>query len=80
MAIALKENRPVRGVEALAERPDGSMVPFLPFPTPLRNEAGELVGAINMLVDISERKTAEAQQKLLLAELPLALILSCQPA
>ena len=69
MAIALKENRPVRGVEALAERPDGSMVPFLPFPTPLRNEAGELVGAINMLVDISERKTAEAQQKLLVAEL-----------
>jgi PAS domain S-box-containing protein len=69
MAIALKENRPIRGVEALAERPDGVMVPFLPFPTPLRDEHGELTGAVNMLVDISERKTAEAQQKLLLAEL-----------
>jgi PAS domain S-box-containing protein len=33
MAIALKENRPVRGIEALAQRPDGTMVPFLPFPT-----------------------------------------------
>jgi two-component sensor histidine kinase len=69
MAIALRENRPIRGVEALAERPDGTMIPFLPFPTPLRDETGKLVGAVNMLVDISERRTAEAQQKLLLAEL-----------
>jgi hypothetical protein len=37
MAIALKENRPVRGVEAVAERPDGTRVPFIPFPTPLRD-------------------------------------------
>ena len=35
MAIALKEGRPVRGVEAVAERPDGTRVPFIPFPTPL---------------------------------------------
>jgi PAS domain S-box-containing protein len=28
MAVALKENRPIRGVEAIAERPDGSRVPF----------------------------------------------------
>ena len=29
MAVALKENQPVRGVEALAERPDGrSLHPF----------------------------------------------------
>jgi PAS domain S-box-containing protein len=69
MAVALKENRPVRGVEAIAERPDGALVPFLPFPTPLRSEAGELVGAVNMLVDISERKEAEAHQRMLLNEL-----------
>jgi PAS domain S-box-containing protein len=69
MAIALRENRPVRGVEALAERPDGSRRPFLPFPTPLRDLAGNLVGAVNMLVDIGERKEAEHQQRLLLEEL-----------
>jgi PAS domain S-box-containing protein len=69
MAVAIKENRPVRGVEALAERPDGSLVPFLPFPTPLRDDSGRLVGAVNMLVDISDRKTAESQMKVLLAEL-----------
>lgn len=69
MAIALKENRPVRGVEAMAQRPDGSMFPFLPFPTPIRNNDGGLVGAVNMLVDISERKLAETNQRIYLDEL-----------
>lgn len=69
MAIALRENRAVRGVEAMALRPDGSLVPFMPFPTPLRDSAGKLVGAVNMLVDVSERKEAEANQRLLLNEL-----------
>jgi PAS domain S-box-containing protein len=60
MAIALKENRPIRGVEAIAERPDGTLVPFMPYPTPLRDASGTLVGAVNMLVDLTERKHAEA--------------------
>jgi len=34
MAVALKEGRPVRGAEAIAERPDGTRVPFVPYPTP----------------------------------------------
>ena len=59
MAVALKENRPVRGIEAVVERPDGIRIPFMPYPTPIRDEAGRLVGAVNMLVDISERKRAE---------------------
>jgi PAS domain S-box-containing protein len=69
MAIALKEGRAIRGVEAVAERPDGTRVPFIPFPTPLRDERGNIVGAINMLVDVSERKHAETQQRVLLREL-----------
>ncbi|XXE56846.1 PAS domain S-box protein [Pseudomonas sp. R1-15] len=69
MAVALKENRPIRGVEAVAERPDGSRVPFAPYPTPLHDAEGNLVGAINMLVDISERKQAEDRQKTLIDEL-----------
>ena len=59
MAVALKENRPVRGIEAVAERPDGTRVPFIPYPTPLRDPDGRLVGAINMLVDVTEQKKAE---------------------
>ena len=69
MAIALREGRPVRGVEAIAERPDGTKFPFLPFPSPLYDERGRLSGAVNMLVDISERKQAEANQRTLLVEL-----------
>lgn len=65
MAIALKERRAINGQEAVAERPDGTRIPFLAYPTPLFNEVGELVGAVNMLVDISERKSAElASQRL----------------
>jgi PAS domain S-box-containing protein len=59
MALAIKENRAVRGTEAVLERPDGTRVPFVPYPTPLRDASGALVGAVNMLVDISERKSIE---------------------
>lgn len=34
MAVALKEDRAVRGLEAAAERPDGTHVPFIPYRTP----------------------------------------------
>src|SRR5262245_55520175 len=56
MAVALKEGRPVRGIEAIAERPDGTRVRILPHPTPLRDEAGRLVGAISLLLDVTERE------------------------
>ena len=59
MAMALKEKRPIRGMEAIAERPDGTRIHFIPYPTPLFDASGTLIGAVNMLVDISERKRAE---------------------
>jgi PAS domain S-box-containing protein len=59
MAIALKEDRAIRGREAILQRPDGTRVSILPYPTPLHDRSGRLVGAVNMLVDISDRKTAE---------------------
>lgn len=69
MAIALKTGTAVRGAEAVAERPDGTRVPFQPYPTPLRDAEGNLSGAINMLIDISERKAAEERQRVLIDEL-----------
>ena len=59
MAIALRESRPINGMEAAAERPDGTRVPFMAFPSPLRDATGKVVGGVNMLVDITERKRAE---------------------
>jgi PAS domain S-box-containing protein len=58
MAVALKEGRQVRGLEAIAERPDGKRVRFLPYPTPLRDASGRLIGAINLLMDITDRHEA----------------------
>ena len=60
LALALKEDRPIRGIEVIGERPDGTRVHFIPYPTPLHNESGELVGAVNMLMDITELKRTEA--------------------
>src|ERR1700739_1078167 len=59
MAIAIKEKRTVRGIEAIAERPDGTCVPFAQYPTPLFDASGALIGAVNMLIDITDRKRAE---------------------
>jgi PAS domain S-box-containing protein len=65
MALALREQREVRGMEAIAERPDGTRVHFVPYPTPLYDASGALVGAVNMLVDISDMKRADlAAQRL----------------
>ncbi len=67
MAVALKEGREVRGVEVIAERPDGTRVRFLPFPTPLRDPSGRLIGAISLLMDITERHDAELESARLAA-------------
>jgi PAS domain S-box-containing protein len=70
MAVTLREDRPVRGLEAIAERPDGTRAAFIPYPTPLHDASGRLVGAVNMLIDISDRRDAEraAQQLSALVE------------
>jgi PAS domain S-box-containing protein len=59
MAVTLKTGEPVRGVEAVAERPDGTRVPFMPYPTPIRDASGVLVGAVNMLIDLTDRVRAD---------------------
>src|SRR5207253_10880521 len=33
MAVALRQGRAVRGEEAVGERPDGTRIPFRPYPT-----------------------------------------------
>jgi PAS domain S-box-containing protein len=69
MAIALKEGREIRNVEVVAERPDGVRIPIIPHATPLRDADDRVVGGINILVDISERRQAETQQRTLHNEL-----------
>lgn len=61
MAVALKEKRAIRGLELIAERPDGSRARVIPYPTPLFDKNGELIGGINMLVDASARLKSEQE-------------------
>ena len=59
MAIALKEERSVRGHEGVAERPDGTRAAFIPYPTVVFDANGTLIGAINVLIDVTERHRAQ---------------------
>jgi len=59
MAVALKENRPIRGAEGVVERPDGTRVSVMPFATPLRDTSGVLVGGVNMLLETTHSSRAE---------------------
>ena len=61
MAVAVREGRSVRGVEAYAERPDGSLTRFRPFPTPAVDEDGSVIGAVNLVVPVN----GDAERKLL---------------
>jgi PAS domain S-box-containing protein len=60
LALALRERRAIDGMEAIAERPDGTRVPLMCFPSPLLDEHGELLGAINVLMDLSQQLRSQA--------------------
>ena len=58
MAVAVKEQRAVRGDIAIAKRPDGTRRAFMPYPTPLYDQDGQMIGAVNMLIDVSEEQAS----------------------
>jgi len=58
MAVAIREKREVRGAVAVAERPDGTRVMFTPYPTPLLDSDGEIAGAVNILIDVTDARQA----------------------
>jgi PAS domain S-box-containing protein len=68
-AEALRTGRPVRDREFMIERPDGSRVFMCANAEPLFDDDGELAGTVNCIQDITDRKTAEQRQKLLVDEL-----------
>ena len=68
MAMALREGRDIQGEEIIIERPDSARRWLEAYATPLRDAKGCVVGGINMLVDITERRQAE-ETRALLAEI-----------
>lgn len=59
MALALKNDREYNRREIVVERPDGRRLTALAHANPIHDEAGNLIGAVNVLVDITDRKKAE---------------------
>jgi len=66
---AVRSGEATTSFEGKLARTDGSRVDVLVSATPLLDEAGKPRGGIAALVDISERKEAEARQQVLLYEL-----------
>jgi signal transduction histidine kinase len=59
MALALQENAAYNGHEIVVERPSGDRLTALAHANPIRDELGRVLGAVNILVDITDRKQAE---------------------
>ncbi len=60
MAITLRTGKAVRGREIVIERPDGERRNVMPHPEPILDEDGNVTEAINILVDITAHRRAEA--------------------
>ncbi|HYO25602.1 MAG TPA: PAS domain S-box protein [Lacipirellulaceae bacterium] len=67
MARALKSGQAIRAEEIIIERPDGAQRIVLSHPEPQRDAAGRVVGAVDMLLDVTERRQAELVQSQLAA-------------
>ncbi len=59
MARTLTQGRAIRGEEIVIERPDGTRRHVLAHPEPVFDASGNVAGAINMLVDITDLREAE---------------------
>ena len=57
MAQAVRFKRPIRDSIVIAKRPDGTRVAFKPYPTPILHDDGRVMGAVNMLIDVTDEQT-----------------------
>ena len=61
MAEALASGASCHAAEVIVERPDGARVPVVASIDPIRDGAGRITGAVNVFVDITERKRTEVR-------------------
>jgi signal transduction histidine kinase/ActR/RegA family two-component response regulator len=62
MARAIQTGDDFIGCDILVERPDGTRANVLAHASPVRDDAGRMIAAVNVLVDVSDRKRAEAER------------------
>ena len=63
VAVTLREGHALQGQELIMERSDGSNVHVLNCPELLHGTAGEIVGAVNMVIDLTQVKQLEEQYR-----------------
>jgi signal transduction histidine kinase len=63
MALALRGDREYTGCEIVVERPDGERRHVLAYASPIHDRGSKVTGAVNVLFDITERKSAEEALK-----------------
>lgn len=68
MAIAMRTGRSRRGEEIILEHPDGRRVFVTSHPTILRDDDDRIVGGLDILVDITDRRRYEEHIRMLLDE------------
>jgi PAS domain S-box-containing protein len=66
MALALQEDKEYNGQEIMIERPDGARLTGLAHVSLIHDASGKLLGALNVVVDFSDRKEAEVEREDLL--------------
>ena len=59
MALALTRNAAYNGQAIVIERPDGQRLTALAHANPIHDASGTLLGAVNVLIDISDRQRTE---------------------
>jgi two-component system CheB/CheR fusion protein len=59
MALALRDGKAYNEQEIVIERPAGDRCIVLAYANPFLDERGKLVGAVNVLVDVTDRRRAE---------------------
>jgi PAS domain S-box-containing protein len=59
MALALQTDSEYNGYEIVVEQPDGKRITTLAHANPIHDDSGKLLGAVNVLIDISDHKRRE---------------------
>lgn len=61
MAVCIRQGTALQSEEIIIERPDGITYHIVAFPSPVFDISGNLSGAVNVLVDITQRKKVEEE-------------------
>jgi two-component system sensor kinase FixL len=63
MALALQEGKKYNGREVVIEQPGGGRIFAMAYANPLHDNQGQIIGAVNLVLDITAQKKLEADRR-----------------